>query len=342
MQSASSQILVYGATGYTGKLFAKFLIQKGITPILAGRSETVKPIGQVLGCPVRIFSVEQVGEHLQDVCVVVNLAGPFGKTQTPLIKACLASGTHYLDIAGEVPEVASAFAFQDKAKAKGISIVPAAGFGVVPTDIAAKLAATQVEEASFLTIAYATEGGASRGTLKTVLKDIDQPGSELVNGTLVKALPAKDTFNFQVQKQSFKAVYNPWRADLFTAQQSTGIGNISTYSVFPGFVVPMMHGHRLWLRNLLLKRLLRFLPEGPNPKQLAKGSTHVFAKASNALGTSASVSIRGPEAYQFTVEALWLIGKILLHGHAPKGVLTPSQLGTEWIKDIEGIQIEIG
>ena len=41
----AKNILIYGANGYTGKLFAQKLIEQGIKPILAGRSEKVKEIG---------------------------------------------------------------------------------------------------------------------------------------------------------------------------------------------------------------------------------------------------------------------------------------------------------
>lgn len=333
------QILIYGANGYTGNLFAKHLSGKGIKPILAGRSKEVEQTGKELNCPTRIFSVEDSESHLGDIDVLVNLAGPFSVTQGDLISACVRTKTHYLDIAGEFAEMENAFKHHDEAQSAGIIILPAAGFGVVPTDIAAKLACDQINSPTHLTIAYATVGGASRGTLRTVLKDIQKPGHVLKNGHYQKAQPAQDEMEVNVFGKRFRAVYNPWRADLYTAHKSTGVKNIDTYSEFPGFVVSMMKGKLQWLRNFLLKRAINLLPEGPSEKQLEKGSTYVKATAKNNSGESATVELKGPEAYRFTVLCIEKVITLVIGAKDRSGCLTPSMLGTNWVKEIEGVSV---
>ena len=205
--------------------------------------------------------------------------------------------------------------------------MPGAGFGVVPTDIAAQLASTLVASPTQLTIAYATKGGASRGTLKTILKDIDKPGIMIVNGKQEYAMPAIRSIQFTVNNKKFKAVYNPWRADLYTAQISAGTDQIETYSVFPRFVVAMMKGRLLWLKNLWLNRLIYFLPEGPTQKQLRKGKTYIKAIIKNADNHTAAVEITGPEAYLFTVECLYQILLELDKRPDLSGALPPSVFG---------------
>ena len=334
------KVLVYGATGYTGKLFARFMVEKGQSPILAGRRDNIVPVGKELGCETRIFSVDAVGDALKDVNVLVNAAGPFAKTQKGLIQACIDSGTHYLDIAGEVPEMETAYSFQEAAEKAGVLVIPAAGFGVLPTDMAARLASEAMPDATHLRIAFATQGGASRGTLKTVLKDIAKPGIVVREGKAETAMPGTSTHTFQAGGKSFKTVYNPWRADLFTAQHSTGIPNIETYSNFPGFVVRMMKGKLGWLRNLMLNRLINWLPEGPSDKQLKKGKTFVQAEVRNANGRAKTVTILGPEAYQFTVESLWQIAQNIQNGTDHRGVKPPSVFGREVIEGIPGVSIQ--
>ena len=93
-----------------------------------------------LNCPTRIFATDDAANHLDDIDIVVNVAGPFSVTQDGLIKGCIHSKTHYVDIAGEYAEMENAFKYHLEAQNAGIIILPAAGFGVVPTDIAAKLA----------------------------------------------------------------------------------------------------------------------------------------------------------------------------------------------------------
>ena len=334
-------ILIYGATGYTGKLLVRHLLKHGLQPILAGRSEKVLSMGERLGCEARVFTVDEASRKLDDVDVIVNLAGPFDRTQPALIEACIQTRTSYLDIAGEAPEMERAFAYDESARAAQVLVMPGAGFGVVPTDIASRLAANQVENPTHLTIAYATLGGASRGTLKTVLGSIEESGIVVRNGKMIAALPAMKSYPFEVDGLPFNGVYNPWRADLYTAQRSTGIANIETYSVFPGFVVKMMKGRRLWLRNLLLNNLLGMLPEGPTTRQLKGGRTYISAIARNALGQEGRAQIVGPEAYLFTAECLRSILARLLRKPKLYGVRPPSDFGSALIEPIEGVQLTV-
>lgn len=336
----NEQILIYGANGYTGRLFAKHLLSKGIRPILAARSSKVELVGKELNCETRVFKIENATDYLADIDILANLAGPFSITQSDLIKSCIRSKTHYVDIAGEYAEMENAFKFNEEAKRVGIVILPAAGFGVVPTDIAAKLACSKIENPISLEIAYATVGGASRGTLKTVLQDIQKSGHILKNGVYQIAQPAQSEIEVTVFEKHFKAVYNPWRADLYTAKLSTGVDNIQTYSEFPGFVVSMMKGNHRWLRNLLLNRIINFLPEGPSDKQLKKGTTHIKAIAKNEKNKVGVIEIKGPEAYIFTVICLETMISLILENESKNGCLTPSVLGTGWLGKLKGVEIK--
>lgn len=334
------QILIYGANGYTGKLFAKHIISKGSKPILAARSTKVEKIAKELNCQARIFNTADAANHLQDIDVLINFAGPFSTTQDGLIQGCISSKTHYLDIAGEFAEMENAFKYNAEAKKAGIILLPAAGFGVVPTDIAAKMVCDKIRNPNQLTIAYATVGGASRGTLRTVLKDIRKPGHILRDGQYKIAQPAQNEMDVTVFEKKFKAVYNPWRADLYTARLSIGVDNIETYSEFPGFVVSMMKGKLLWLRNLILNKLIRFLPEGPSDTQLKKGKTYIKTIAKNTKNEVATIEIKGPEAYLFTVLCVEQMIKLIYDSESKTGFLTPSMLGTEWLKKLEGVEVK--
>ena len=195
-----------------GKLCAKEMLKQGISPILAGRSDSVRAVAQELDCQSAVFDLEdrvEIERQLAGVSLVVNLAGPFKQTHHPLVKACLAAHCHYIDIAGEVDEMLSVFAFDKEAKRTGIMLMPGAGFGVVPTDIAAYLAKERLPDASNLTILYATDGSASRGTLKTVLKNISHPGVRRVAQKLVTAYPAESSADFVVAGKKLLACTIP-------------------------------------------------------------------------------------------------------------------------------------
>jgi short subunit dehydrogenase-like uncharacterized protein len=319
-----NKILIYGAGGYMGKLFTQYAKSANINIVLGSR-DSLESADEV-----RCFSLEEVTiikQHLADIKLVVNLAGPFGQTQKSLIEACLQTHTHYIDIAGETTEFETAFAFNKRALTSNIMLMPGAGFGVVPTDIAAKLAHEKLLDATHLIIAYATIGGATRGTLKTVLKDIHKEGIEVVNGKTVRAMPAKSDFYFSVNGKNQRVVYNPWRGDLVTAQHSTKIQNIQTFANFPGIVESMMKGKMLWLRDFILKRLINFLPVGPSEKALKKGKTYIYAEVKNENGKKESIFIEGPEAYVFTAQSLTNIAIQILQDNWQPGFQTPSIYG---------------
>jgi short subunit dehydrogenase-like uncharacterized protein len=332
-----NKILVYGASGYMGQLFLKTLSNESFQIVLGARNSFNSKY------PFRQFSLDMkddIIENIKDVKLVINLAGPFKNSSKQLVEACIENGTHYIDIAGEVPEIKSVFEYDEMAKKSNIMLMPGAGFGVVPTDIVANLAKQKLPDATHLKIAYVTTGGASRGTLKTILADINNQGVILENGVFKKVMPAFKTFSFFVNNKQQKLVYNPWRADLFTAQISTGIQNIETYANYPDFIVKMMQGKLLWLRDILLKWLITFLPFGPSEKQLQKGSTICYAEANNLNGDKVSASIYGPEAYLFTAHALIAIAKKIMKDDYKTGFQTPNLYEVKLLKDIPNIRIE--
>ena len=104
----TSRLLLYGATGYAGKLIAALAKSKGLELILAGRNQSsLAAEADKLSLDFRVLGLDNpnvIADSIKDVTAVLNCAGPFSKTAQPLVDACLKTKTHYLDIAGEVPE----------------------------------------------------------------------------------------------------------------------------------------------------------------------------------------------------------------------------------------------
>ena len=118
----TGQFLIYGATGFTGKLTARVAAERDLKPILAGRNEAkLKAIAQHLGLSYRVFELSDTAAldtALGDVNVVLHIAGPFSATSKPMADACLRTGTHYLDITGEI-DVFEALARRDPEAKEG-------------------------------------------------------------------------------------------------------------------------------------------------------------------------------------------------------------------------------
>lgn len=332
-----NKIIIYGASGYVGKLLIKQLTQSQIPFITAGRSAN-KDVEIDLVCS--LTSQTEIVENIKGAVMLINLAGPFSETSNPLIEACIKAKVHYFDIAGEYNEFKSAQKYHSSAKEAGVMIMPGIGFGVVPTDIAAYLASKLIKDPTHLSICYGTKGGASRGTLRTVLRDINSPGVRIQDGNAILAAPASEEKRIVVDGDEKTFELNPWRGDLFSAGVTTGIKNITTYTEFPGIIVSMMQGKMLFLRNLLLKHIIKLLPEGPNEKQLRSGSTYINAEVINAKNEKANVIIIGPEAYIFTVYCIEKVINEIQNHPALSGFQTPSVLGHEFLKSIPQVEIK--
>ena len=126
-------ILIYGATGYTGKLIAKAAADQGARPVLAGRNlARVSAVARPLGLKsTRAFDLMATPPVLmpqsKDVSVVLCVAGPFSATSRPMVDACLRNRVHYLDITGEI-DVFEALAARDaEAGARGVMLLPGVG-----------------------------------------------------------------------------------------------------------------------------------------------------------------------------------------------------------------------
>lgn len=335
--------LIYGATGYTGGLIAQMAVEQGLKPIIAGRSaDKLKPLAQQWDVDYRAFSLEN--PQLDGVTVLLNCAGPFQRSSKPLVEACIRQGVHYADITGEVDEIEIVRAYDDQAQAASVMLMPGVGFGVVPTDCLALYVAQQVPDATHLTIGFETVGGASQGTLSTLLSNLHMDGYVRRDGKLVPVRPAEKSRRIDFGQGEKSAVLNPWRGDLATAFYSTGIGEIETYAAFPGAVQFLMkaHGlHGVWGSGPfqgVLKWLFKRLPAGPSKKELDKGHTHVWAQASGAT-TQASARLHGPEAYRFTGLTAGAVAREVLEGRFEPGFQTPARVyGADFVLSIPGVQ----
>src|SRR5262249_3149067 len=110
---------------------------------------------------------------LDGITVVLNAAGPFTRTAETLADACLARGIHYLDLCGEVPVLERLSRLHQAARARGVMLLPACGFDVVPTDCLAAHVARRMTGARSLTLAVSRPAFLSPGSARTLLEHVD-------------------------------------------------------------------------------------------------------------------------------------------------------------------------
>jgi len=342
----SKNFLIYGANGYTGELIARFAVERGLMPILAGRNEpALKNIAERLGLEYRIFSLDDdkaLDAALNEVGSVLHCAGPFSITSRPMVEACLRNKKHYTDITGEIAVFESCAALDLKAKDAGIMIMPGVGFDVVPTDCLAAHLKGRLPSATHLTLAFYGMGKLSHGTQATMIMNIGKGGAVRKDGkiTPVPAVWKAKEINFgTVTKQG---VTISW-GDVVTAFYTTGIPDIEVFTVIPPENIRMLKASRYigWLlKTKLVQRYLRsnIRPGGPTDADRAKGKTLLWGRVSDNDGNSAESRLQAPEGYTITIHTALNITEKILAGHFIPGYQTPARaFGESLISEIAGV-----
>jgi short subunit dehydrogenase-like uncharacterized protein len=344
------QALVYGATGYTGRLITRTAAAFGVRPVIAGRNaRAVAQLAAEHGLEHRTFSLDDaaaVRRNLDGITVVLHCAGPFVRTSRPMADACIATASHYVDITGEI-EVFEALAARDaEARAAGIMLLPGAGFDVVPSDCLAARLAGRVAGGRRLVLAIRGSGPLSHGTASTVLEHQDRGGLVRRAGRLTSVPPGWRTRHVDFGDGERTAVTIPW-GDVSTAWYSTGIGDIEVYAAVPARLVAAIRLSR-HLQWLLRSRIVRSLqqrvvdarPAGPSEHELAHGSCAVWGMVEAPDGRRAAALLRGPNGYTLTAHAALTIVRRVLDGDAPTGFRTPSlAFGAGFAETLPGVSI---
>jgi short subunit dehydrogenase-like uncharacterized protein len=348
MPGPSSQLLIYGANGYTGALVARRAVDRRVPVILAGRhAEAVASLATELGSAHRVFGLEDAAllqTALRGIGAVLNCAGPFSRTAAPLVEGCLRARVHYLDITGEL-EVLEALAGRGtEAKAAGVTLLPGAGFDVVPSDCLAAHVGRGLPSATRLTLAFETSGRMSRGTTITAIEHAHEGGVIRRDGRLVRVPSGWQTRAVDFGDGPRRAISIPW-GDVATAYHTTGIGNIEVYAALPALVRASLRLAR-WAGPLLASPALqRWLeararrgPAGPTDEQRARGASRLWAEASDGAGRVKRARLRAPEPYELTSWTALELAERALRGELPPGFQTPAgACGPDFVLGFPGV-----
>lgn len=141
-------IIVWGATGFTGRLVAQYLfnqygVGRDLKWAMAGRNEEKmhKVRAKVADSSVPYVLADShdrasLDEMTKRTKVIITTVGPYGKYGSELVASCVESGTHYCDLSGEVLWMRNMIdTHHEAAKAKGVKIVHCCGFDSVPSDM---------------------------------------------------------------------------------------------------------------------------------------------------------------------------------------------------------------
>ena len=342
------QIMIYGAYGYTGELIARKAVAQGLRPILSGRNaKKLQPLANELGLPAIAVSLddeEALVRTLKDIAVVIHCAGPFSATAEPMMRACIASGTHYQDITGEMSVYIQANAMAAEAKAAGVVLCPGTGFDVIPTDCLAAALHKEMPSATHLTLGFDSDSGLSPGTAKTSIESLGVGGAVRRNGKIEVIPHGERTRQINFGRGEKFAVAIPW-GDVATAYYSTEIPNIEVYiPMSPRRAKKMQKLNSFrwllrmgWVQNWLKDKVDKKV-RGPSEHQRAEQQTWVWGEVRNdRRGERRIGRVTTANGYDVTAHGSLAVMQFLLNYSGPGGYFTPSRLcGHELVEQLPG------
>ena len=321
-----STVLIYGATGYTGRMAAQRAKALELNVEIAGRSEQrLATLAAQLGVPYRVFDTGAVTDtDLSGIAVLLNFAGPFAQTAEPLIHACIKAGVDYLDITAEINVYRLAEQLGTDAAAAGVMLLPGVGWDVVPTDCLAMHVAQRVRQPQSLRIALQVPGSMSRGSALSVGEIIGAGVMARVDGQLI-ATPVA-----QPQLLDFgdgPVLCAPLSfGDLVTAWHSTAIPDIAMFVHISGDAFP--------------EGDLSQLPDGPTQGERDAHRARAIAEVTGADGSVARSVIETVNGYSYTPLAAVEAARRVLGGERRSGFESPAHLfGVGFAQTIAGTRI---
>jgi short subunit dehydrogenase-like uncharacterized protein len=316
-------IVLYGATGYTGRLVVEELERRGLDYVLSGRDEEkLARLAGERGAPMRVAPMDDaraLRELLADASAVISCAGPFTLAGHALVRAAVDTGTHYVDSTGEQPFIKLVFDNHGAAAERaGVALVPALGFDYAPGDCVARLTARGHEPLEELVLAYAVRGfGMSRGTMRSgleiakggdvVYEDSDwRPAPfgifrasfdfpEPIGREVMSRYPSGEVITVPRHTRTKRVV------SMVTA--STMAPHPALSPILPYALPPLALSLRTPLRGVL-NRAIGVLPEGPSEAERRGAEFTIVAVARGENGSERRGVVRGVDVYGLTAVSL--------------------------------------
>jgi short subunit dehydrogenase-like uncharacterized protein len=308
------KLMIYGATGYTGRMAAERAAATGTPLILAGRNEAaLVSLAARLGVEYRVFPLEDIAvidRSLRGVGVLLNCAGPFARTADVLMRACIRNGVHYLDVAAELDGYRLAEVLDVEARAAGVMLLPGSGGSVAMLGCLAGHAVTRANNPSSIRVAMHVSGSLSRGSAVSAMGSATAETLARADGALVaRSAGAIRKLDFGKGAVDCFQVTLP---DLITIWRSTSIPDIEAFVHVTGDGFPQGD--------------LAALPDGPSEQERLANRYQAVAEVTSSDGSVVRSLLDTVNGYTFTATAAAEAGRRVLAGERRPGFQTPAML----------------
>lgn len=304
---SSSQVTLFGATGYTGQLVAQALTRAGISFRIAGRSaEKLARLSAALPNQPQWLTADasssaSLPRLFQDTRLLINCAGPFTDLGERVISQAALSGVHYLDVTNELGYVFRARGYHDLAQKTGAALVPACGFEVAFADCAAHLAGSTLADAAQegsldeINIVYMLNwAGASSGTRRSAVRSLATSWVTYRDGGWTGEIPGGKVRKIDIPGYQRYALSFP-SCESITLPAHLPVRQVNAW-------MTTSRGVRFWgpLLVPLLSRLSRSILRGPILAIAALGGKH--SSASFPAGSAKDAEMRKRSSFVISIE----------------------------------------
>jgi short subunit dehydrogenase-like uncharacterized protein len=344
----AGRIVVFGATGYTGRLVSEALLERGQKPVLAARDAgRVEALASELGgletAVADVSRPASVRELVERGDVLVSTVGPFERWGGPAVDAAIGAGAHYIDSTGEPSFIRRVFEREGpRAREAGCGLLTALGYDWVPGNLAGALALRDAGDAArAVRIGYFFRGrlgseGASGGTKASAFgvfldpqygwrggRIVDEHGSRVrkfeVDGRMRAAISSGSSEAFALPRIHPELrdvqVYLGWFGGASRAMAAASWG-MSAVGVVPG-VRGAMHA--------VVTRFVKGSTGGPSPEYREQTGSDIVAEALDEHGgVLSTVRLGGVNGYTFTGAMIaWAADQAAAGGLRGTGALGP-------------------
>ena len=314
------RIVLFGATGYTGRLTAEALLARGVRPVLAARSaEKLESLAAELDPSLEVAVAdssrpESISALLERGDVLVTTVGPFTRVGEPALQAALAARATYIDSTGEPAFVRRVFErFGPAAEQAGCGLLTAFGYDYVPGNLAGALALREADRpAALVDIGYFVTGRAaigawSGGTLASLAAAIAEPGFAFRDGRLAPEPTGRHVQSFELRGKEASAISVGASEHFALPRLEPALREVGVYlgsgplsRVLQGLSIPTDAVTRAPVAGPALRALAARAPGGssggPDAASRARTGSHIVAVARDATGRRLDRSSRGSHA----------------------------------------------
>jgi short subunit dehydrogenase-like uncharacterized protein len=320
----AGRIVLFGATGYTGRLTAEAMVERGLTPLLAARSQDkLDRLAEELGGNLETASADvsdppTVAALVEPGDVLVTTVGPFVRFGQPAAAAATTVGAHYIDSTGEPPFIREVFErYGPPAEQAGIGMLTAFGYDWVPGNVAGALAleragelATRVDVGYFIT---GRGGSMSGGTKASSVSVVSEPSFAFRDGRIQTERAAKRVRSFPVGSKQLAAVSVGASEHFALPRVAPRLREVNAYL---GWFGPASRGLQVVSAGISValkvpgakslwssagERLVKGSTGGPDEAARSTSGSHIVAIAYDAAGRQLSEAhLTGVDGYTFT------------------------------------------